>query len=456
MAGISFELRKVLREKTLISIAKAFGYSTLLSSGPYLISIITIILSYYLLSPFVTDKKIIIQFQVIITYLVAFSLILTGSSQLMITRFIADRIFEKKYNLILPNLAGNIVLNMGLGFITSLLFSLIFFKNQGALFILLFTFNFTIFCGLWIINIVLTSLKSYKFILFSFVLGYLAFLVVSIFLVRFGLNGLLFSFFIGQALLFFMLFGYMVKNHYSDELFRFDFFNRDLIYISLIFSGFLYNLGVWIDKFVFWFTPFTSVEVLGPIRASLVYDIPMFIAYISIAPGMAVFFLKLEVEFAEYYDKYYKAVREGATLQKIYEYGDDMILSARNVILDTMRIQGIAFIIFILFDVYLLKLFKISLLYIPLLHVLMLGTYLQLIFMAVLAILNYFDRRIEALISSATFAITNFAFSLLTVFLGPYYYGYGLVFSLLVSILVSIILLRRFLDEIHYNTFMLN
>ncbi|MGC9121108.1 MAG: exopolysaccharide Pel transporter PelG [Sulfurihydrogenibium sp.] len=44
----------------------------------------------------------------------------------------------------------------------------------------------------------------------------------------------------------------------------------------------------------------------------------------------------------------------------------------------------------------------------------------------------------------------------MTVFLGPYYYGYGLVFSLLVSILVSIILLRRFLDEIHYNTFMLN
>ena len=84
----------------------------------------------------------------------------------------------------------------------------------------------------------------------------------------------------------------------------------------------------------------------------------------------------------------------------------------------------------------------------------MLGTYLQLIFMAILAILNYFDRKIEAMVSSVIFAITNFIFSLITVYLGPYYYGYGFVYSLLVSNVVAIILLRRFLDEVHYRTFM--
>ncbi len=456
MAGISFELRKVLKEKSISSIVKAFGYSTVLSAGPYLISVFTIILAYYILSPLVLDKKIIIQFQIIITYLVAFSLILTGFSQLVITRFMADRIFERKYNLVLPNLFGNMILNMGVGFLTSTIFSLFAFKDQGAIFMILFSFNFTVFCGLWIVNIILTAFKSYKFIVFSFFVGYMLFLILSIFLVRYGLNGLLFSFFVGQSVLFFLLLGYMIKNNDSDDLLRFDFFDRKQIYVSLIFSGFFYNLGIWIDKFVFWFTPFTSVEILGPIRASLVYDIPMFLAYISIAPGMAIFFLKLETEFAEYYYRYYRSVREGATLPKIYEYGDEMILSARNVILDTMRIQGIAFIIFLLFDTFLLKIFNISLLYIPLLHILMLGTYLQLVFMAILAILNYFDRRLEAMISSLIFAITNFIFSLITVYLEPYYYGYGFVFSLLVSNIVAIILLRRFLNEVHYQTFMLN
>lgn len=454
MAGISFELRKVLRERTLGSIAKAFGYSAILSAGPYLISIITLISSYYLLSPIVDDRKIIIQFQVIVTYLVAFSLILTGFSQLMITRFIADRIFERRYNLVLPNLLGNMILNMGVGFILSLLFSIFSFKDQDSLFIILFSFNFTLFCGIWIVNIVLSSLKSYKFIVLSFAVGYLTFLILSLLLVKFGLNGVMFSFFLGQSILFLMLVSYMIKNHDSDNLLRFDFFDKSQIYISLIFSGFFYNLGVWVDKFVFWFTPFTSIEVLGPIRSSLVYDIPMFLAYISIAPGMAIFFLKLEVEFAEYYDRYYRSVREGATLPKIYEYGDEMILSARNVILDTMRIQGIAFVIFLLFDKFLLSLFKISLLYIPLLHILMLGTYLQLVFMSILALLNYFDRKMESMVSSLIFAVSNFIFSLITIYLGPYYYGYGFVFSLLVSNIVAIILLRRFLNEVHYRTFM--
>lgn len=454
MAGISFELRKVLRENTLTAIFKAFGYSTVLSAGPYIISIISIIISYYIASPFVSTKKVIIQFQVIVTYIVAFSLILTGFSQLMITRFIADRMFEKKYDLVLPNLIGNTLLNMVIGFFASFLFSIFFFREQGALFVVLFSGTFTIFCGLWIVNIVLTSLKSYKFIVFSFFSGYLTFLILLFFFSRYDIKGLIFSFWLGQSVIFFLLLGYIIKSEDSKDLVRFDFLNVENVYISLSFTGFFYNLGVWIDKFIFWFTPVTSVEVLYPIRASVVYDIPMFLAYLSIAPGMAILFLKLEAEFAEYYDRYYRSVREGATLQKLYELGDEMIISARSVFFDTLRIQGIAYVLFFLFDSLLFKMFKISLLYLPLFHVLMLGTFLQLILMALLALLNYFDRKMESLYVSIVFFVSNLIFSYVTILLGPYFYGYGFVFSLLVSNLVAIFLLRRFLNELHYRTFM--
>jgi len=455
MAGISFELRKVLRERTLGSIVKAYGYSAVLSAGPYLISILTLIISFYVLRPIVSSDKIVIQFGVIVTYLTAFSLILTGFSQLMITRFLADRIFEKKYEVVLPNLIGNMLLNMTLAFIISLIFSVIFFKEQGTVFIILYVLVFTIMCGLWIVNVVLTGFKSYKFIVFSFAAAYITFFLLALYMARYDLAGLMFSFFIGQTVLFFLLLGYFIKTHYSDKIISFDFFNRHKIYISLIFSGFFYNLGIWIDKFIFWFYPDTSIQILGPVRASIVYDIPMFLAYIAIAPGMSVFFLKLETEFADYYDRYYRAVREGATLNKIYQFGDDMILSARSVIFDTLRIQGIAFVFFLIFDTLLFKIFKLSLLYIPLFHVLMVGTYLQLIFMTLLAILNYFDRRREVLYLSIFFAVSNAVFTYASIILGPYFYGYGYVFSLFISDLLAIILLRRFLDEIHYQTFML-
>ena len=42
MAGIGFELRKILKEDRLLSLGKVYGYSAILSSGPWVISILAI------------------------------------------------------------------------------------------------------------------------------------------------------------------------------------------------------------------------------------------------------------------------------------------------------------------------------------------------------------------------------------------------------------------------------
>lgn len=456
MAGISFELRKVLKEETLTSLFKAFGYSVALSSGPYIISILSLIALNLLSHDIIKNRSILIQFQVSITYLIAFSLIYTGFSQLFFTRYIADRLFERDYLRVLPNFLGITILNMVPAFFLSLIFSIIFLsKDAGYFFSFIFSLTFTVLTGLWMVNIILTSLKSYKFILFSFFSGYSIFLISAYFLSGFGLNGLIFSFFMGQATLFLLLLFYFIYSNYSESLIEFDFFNRKKIYISLIFTGFFYNLAIWVDKFVFWFNDLTGTSVLGPLRYSIVYDIPIFLAYLAIAPGMAIFFLKLEGEFALYYERYYDAVRNGLTLEKIYTYGDQLISSARAVILDTIRIQGIFNIIVVMFDEFLFSVFKIPLIYLPLFHILLLGTYLQLILLTLFAIFFYFDRRKESLILSLSFAILNFLFSVITIILGPYFYGYGFTLSIFLTVIISVLLLRKFLDGIHYYTFML-
>ncbi|WP_458933158.1 exopolysaccharide Pel transporter PelG, partial [Enterococcus faecium] len=48
-------------------------------------------------------KLAIVQFQVSITYVISLSLIFTGIFQLALTRFAADRLFEKDNHAILPN-----------------------------------------------------------------------------------------------------------------------------------------------------------------------------------------------------------------------------------------------------------------------------------------------------------------------------------------------------------------
>ena len=100
MAGIGFELRKILKHQTLTGVARAYAYAGLISSGPLILSIFGILIIGVMSLAFVIPKYAIVQFQVSVTYLIACSLVLTGPLQLSFTRFISDRIFEKRDDLV--------------------------------------------------------------------------------------------------------------------------------------------------------------------------------------------------------------------------------------------------------------------------------------------------------------------------------------------------------------------
>ncbi len=454
MAGIGFELKKILSKKRLMSIIKAYSYSTAISSGPWLISILSILIAGYIARSFIHNEETITQFQVTVTYLIALSLIFTGFFQLAFTRYIADRIFEKKEDKILPNLMGAIFINMVAGFLLILPFSLMFLKSAGILFSILFAFTFALFCGIWIANVVLSGLKNYKFIIYSFFFAYVIILIMVFFLARYGLDAMLGAFFSGHAFLFFMLVGLILKKYPSDRLVEFDFL-RGKMYRSLIWTGFFYNAAIWADKFIFWYHPLTSSKVLEWLRDSAIYDLPIFLAYLAIAPGMAVFLLRIETEFAKKYEEYYDAAREGATLEHIYKNGNDMIQSARTALVEILRVQSIITIILIIFSEEIFKILGMPLLYLPLFHIDLVATQLQLFFMSLLAILFYLDRRKNVLVLTALFLILNIALTLLSIRLGPYFFGYGFALSLLIVSAIGMIMINRDFKRLHYETFML-
>ena len=112
------------------------------------------------------------------------------------------------------------------------------------------------------------------------------------------------------------------------SLLKFDFLDRNRSFYSLFVVGTLYYLAVWVDKFIFWFVPYTSEAVIGPLRASIIYDLPIFLAYLFILPGMAVFLVTMEADFAEQHERFYRAVREGDTLMHIEYRRDQMVYAA--------------------------------------------------------------------------------------------------------------------------------
>lgn len=454
MAGIGFELKRILKKGRLTSLILAVGYSTALSSGPWIISILAIIISAFLIYPFVKEKSIIMQFHISITYTIAISLLISSPFQLLFTRYVADRHFEKKFEKILPNFLGAISLSMiiGLGFSW---FLASFFEDTDLIYKSSFISTTTILCGFWIATTLLISFKSYRYIFLSFIIGYALVLGFIPFMSKYSISGLMTCFFLGQSAIFLMLLARVMYEHPSNRTLEFEFLNKKYIYPSLAFIGFFYNAGIWVDKFIFWFSPLTGKQVIGPLRASIVYDIPIFLAYLAIAPGMGIFFLKLEGEFADSYEKYYRAVTGRDSLFRIYTMAVDMITSARTVILDVLRVQGIASIAIFLFETRLFSIFKLPLLYIPLFNVLLTGTFVQLVFLSVLGLLFYFDLRTYALYVTTVFFLLNASLSYISVHIGPYFYGYGYTISLIVSSGVGIALLRRFLHEIHYRTYML-
>jgi uncharacterized membrane protein len=75
MAGIGFELRRLLRKNTLLSLVQTYAYASVIGSGPWVFSIVGILLMGLLSVGLVAPPFLVTQFQTSVTYLVAFSLI---------------------------------------------------------------------------------------------------------------------------------------------------------------------------------------------------------------------------------------------------------------------------------------------------------------------------------------------------------------------------------------------
>ncbi|MEM5436306.1 exopolysaccharide Pel transporter PelG [Paraburkholderia diazotrophica] len=455
MAGIGFELRKMLRRNTLLGLMQAYTYAGLIGAGPWVLSIVGILLIGVLSIPFVVPTGLITQFQVSVTYLIALSLILTGPLQLAFTRFTSDQLFEKRRHLVLPNFHAVMFIVTAASVILGGLAIVLLFPQQTAAYRLLMLAGFAVMSNIWIATIFLSGMKQYMSIIVVFFIGYAVTTGSALMLNTFGLTGLLAGFVIGQAVLLTGLLALIYRDYDSDHFISFEMFRKTYRYPSLMLTGFLYNLAIWADKFMFWYSPGTGQTVIGPLHASIIYDIPVFLAYLAIIPGMAVFLMRIETDFVEYYDAFYDAVREGASLQHIERMRDAMVEALRNGIWEIMKVQAIAAMMLFAAGAILLQWLRISTLYLPLLYIDVIAASMQVVFMGTINVFFYLDKRKIVLLLVGGFVALNVLFTAITLSLNPAYYGYGFATSLLVVVLASLYLLDRKLDSLEYETFML-
>ena len=203
MAGIGFELKKLFKGKGVLSSIKAYAYSALVAVGPFILCVIVIV-SILLFMNFmnVTFKEREL-FIATVVYAFIFSQIITSGFKMIVTRFISDMLYSKKFEYILPSLYG--VLSIVL--VISGAAAIIFFWNSPISIEIKIT-SYLLFMELIIIFLVmvyLSTLKDFIKIVRSFIWGVLVTLGLAFVFIRFTDLEIVFSLLLAMDIGFFVI-----------------------------------------------------------------------------------------------------------------------------------------------------------------------------------------------------------------------------------------------------------
>lgn len=456
MAGIGFKLKEMLVEDTYTSNFKAFLYSAIISSGPWLLTILCLTLL-GILSPILLSQNELTSVQkdlfgVTVVYIFAFSLIITGPVTLNISRFVADKIYFNDQRTISSTYATLLLFIVFIqGVLGYIFFSItsndIYYTGSSvALYV-------TISC-IWIALIFLSICEKYNNIIWIFSIGSLVSVAAALLGGKlFSLPGYISGFTIGQLII---LFGF------TYELFsmfgfpgkislEFTAYLRKYYEIALI--GLLYNLAIWADKFTFWFSS-PGENISGLFYSFSEYDYPIFLAYITIVPSLAIFLLNIETGFYHEYRAFYESIMKKKSYGEIHERKMKMQSILVKSLRGLLTYQGLITIVVIYFSKDILNLLHVqSQLSIQILRYTSLGTFFHVYILIITIILLYFDFRREVLIIVFFFAVSNFLLTKLSIYLGPEYYGLGQATSCFLTFFISIAYLKKRLGQLEFLTF---
>jgi len=450
MAGIGFELKKLTHEDTFIGDIRAYLYAGIVSSGPWIISILCLSFLWTFSAP-ILDMEIQKTLRVSVIYNYAFSLITTGMLQLVVTRFLADRLYLKQKNIFLPTYVGLIAVTVAFqGLIAVLFYS--FSQFDFTFKIIGIIMYITISC-IWQTMLFLSAARDFMSVVGAFVLGCFTSFVLAIgFGHQYGLNGYLAGFTAGQILIVFLLMQRVFYEFDSFVVCRFDFIRQIGKYTDLFLIGSFYYFGVWIDKIIYWFSP--TGERIGTLFFShYPYDSCVFLAYLTIIPALAHFLLDVEVNFYEVYKGFYGAIVKKGTFQEIERKKKEMVkviyeTGSRMLVLQTVVTALFLFYAPLLLDFLRLKPEDVSVIWAA-----GIGAYFHTFLVVILILIMYFDQRKLALYVSLCFLLTNGGFTLYVIKYQPEWMGFGYAASTFVTLVFGVITLANIIRNVDYLTF---
>jgi len=452
MAGIGFTLRRMLSDEGFSGPLQAFAYATVISSGPWLTSSVTLALLgvWSALGVESHDSQV---FLALVSYAFTFSLVGVGALQMAASRYLADRLYLKETDVFAPaftELLGillTVQLVVACGFLS---FVPLGFLIKGVAIALYLALN-----GTWLAMVFLSAANDYRAITLAFAGGWaMSFLLGWYGSHHGGLEAQLLGFTAGVVLTFFILLGRMDREFGLPVGRAIGMWASFKQHWALAFTGFAYNLATWVDKLLFWYHPGVSVPVAGALRIAPVYDNAMFLAYLTIIPSLALFLLKVETDFYDQYRRYFATIAARASLSALLSVKDDMVRVLKSSAGLLVKVQGAITFALVALAPEVASVLKLSWLSIFVFRTGVFGAFLHVLHLIVLILLLYFDFRREAAILAGTYLAANLAFSGLSLLVGLPAFAFGYTVANAFTLLIGFWLLDHRLGELEYHVFM--
>ncbi len=452
MAGIGFELKKLFVKKGILNTTKAYGYATVICAGPMLLGVLLLLCIMGLCSYFGVEKGTRELLVCMITYTLLASVTVSSFFSMVVTRYIADMLFEDKNEAILPSFWGSTVVLM---MSSSILYG-IFLLFSGATFLqglLLFIFVNELSIT-WNAMSYLTAIKDYKGIFLSFFAAVLVATVMGIIVLLLGLppiEGLLIAVTMGYGVM--VIWNVILLHRYfpCKNLDSFTFMKWLDSFFYLALSGLFMNIGMFAHLVIMWFSKI-GVQVHGLFYGAPWHDVPALLAFMTALMTTVNFVVSVEVNFYPKYRNHYSLYNDKGTISDIKQSEKEMLLTLKTEIFYTSLKQLLFSAVCIAVGGYLLDMLPLGFNEIMrgYFRTLCVGYGLYAIGNMLMLILLYFTDYKGAMLVTSVFAVTSVVFTVISLFFPIEYYGFGFLLSAMVFTIVTVIRLDYFTKRLPY------
>ena len=453
MAGIGFELKRLYRKEGVLAQIRAHAYAVAVTVGPMLLCMVMILAMLAFLARAgapLAERELFLATAI---YGFIFSLLLTGGLTMVLSRFLADRLFQKAYVHLQSSWYGAATVGLiaafavAWGFLWRVEAS---FGYKAAAYLL-----FAELVVLWIQNVHLTVLKAYRKIALHVLAGAATASAVGWLLLHVapnaGATGAIAA--MDAGLLVVML---LTARHYgrafppADSQRFWAFLSHFRRVPSLFWIGtFLYG-GAFVHLFVYW-SGGEGREIAGAFRVSPFFDLPAFYAFLTVVPTLVAFVVSVETSFYDKFRLYYRNVLGGGTLRDIARAKEDMQRTLLREIRFLMEVQLLFTVFALALGIKLLPLTGFTGQQLDLFITLALGYYLYILAFVLLLILLYFDDRKGALWIAAGFVAANASLAVWS--MAASLDGLGLLIASFLAVVAALVRLIRVLRHLDYRTY---